>query len=83
MSPVFPANLPSNASGVVVLEGRIGIDGYLSDIRDVTGSRSSETHQAFLASAIDAVSQWEFTPTLLNNVPVDVNITITLYFSSR
>jgi beta-lactamase regulating signal transducer with metallopeptidase domain len=82
VSPLFPANLPNNASGVVLLQARVGIDGYLSDIRDITGSRSSETHQAFLASAIDAVRQWEFRPTLLNNVPVEANITITVSYST-
>jgi hypothetical protein len=82
MAPLYPPNL-QNASGIVLLEGRIGIDGYLSDLRDVTGSRSSDVHQAFLASALDAVSQWEFRPTLLNNVPVEATITITVYYSTR
>jgi beta-lactamase regulating signal transducer with metallopeptidase domain len=82
MSPVYPSTL-QNASGIVLLEGRIGIDGYLSDLRDVTGSRSSDAHQAFLASALDAVSQWEFTPTLLNNVPVEANIKIQVDYSGR
>jgi len=82
VSPIFPAGL-QNASGIVVLEGRVGIDGFLSDLRDVTGSRSSAAHQAFLASALDAVRQWEFTPTLLNNVPVEANITIRVDYSWR
>jgi len=82
MAPLYPSNL-QNASGVVVLEGRIGIDGYMSDLRDVTGSRSSDVHQAFLASALDAVSQWEFTPTLLNNVPVEATIKIQVDYSVR
>ena len=82
VAPLYPANL-QNASGIVLLEGRVGIDGYMSDLRDITGSRSSEVHQAFLASALDAVSQWEFTPTLLNNVPVDVKIQISVYYSAR
>jgi hypothetical protein len=82
VSPIFPAGL-ENASGIVVLEGRVGIDGFLSDLRDVTGSRSSATHQAFLASALDAVRQWEFTPVLLNNVPVEANITITIAYTGQ
>lgn len=82
VSPVYPAGL-QNASGIVLLEARVGIDGYLSDIRDVTGSRSSAVHQAFLASALDAVRQWEFTPVLLNNVPVEANIAIKIDFSTR
>jgi hypothetical protein len=61
----------------------VGIDGFLSDIRDVTGSRSTTAHEAFLASALDAVRQWEFTPTLLNNVPVEVNIEIKIDYSTR
>ena len=33
------------------------------------------------ASALDAVRQWEFTPTLLNNVPVPVIMTVTVNFT--
>jgi beta-lactamase regulating signal transducer with metallopeptidase domain len=82
VSPIYPSSL-QDASGVVLLTARVGIDGFPSDIRDVTGSRSSATHQAFLASALDAVRQWEFTPTLLNNVPVETNISITVSYSVR
>ena len=82
VSPMYPSTL-QNASGIVLLEARVGIDGFLSDIRDVTGSRSTPAHEAFLASAIDAVRQWEFTPTLLNNVPVEANITIRVDYSVR
>jgi len=82
VSPVYPSTL-QNASGIVLLQARVGIDGFLSDIRDVTGSRSTPTHEAFLASAIDAVRQWEFRPTLLNNVPVEANIQIKIDYSTR
>jgi TonB-like protein len=82
VSPVYPSTL-QNASGIVLLEARVGIDGFLSDIRDVTGSRSTPTHEAFLASAIDAVRQWEFRPTLLNDVPVEANIRIKIDYSTR
>jgi len=60
-----------------VLVGRIGIDGFLSDLRDT----SAESQPALLASALEAVRQWEFTPTLLNGVPVEVNITTTVQYS--
>ena len=82
VNPVYPSAL-QNASGIVLLEARIGIDGFLSDIHDVTGSRPSVTHEAFLASALDAVRQWEFTPVLLNNVPVEANIKIKVDYSIR
>jgi protein TonB len=34
-------------------------------------------------AAIDAVMQWEYTPTLLNGVPVPVIMTVTVNFSLR
>jgi protein TonB len=33
------------------------------------------------ASALDAVRQWTFTPTLLNGVPVPVIMTVTVQFT--
>ena len=33
------------------------------------------------AAALDAVRQWEFTPTLLNGVPVPVIMTVTVQFT--
>jgi hypothetical protein len=32
-------------------------------------------------AALDAVRQWEFTPTLLNGVPVPIIMTVTVQFS--
>jgi protein TonB len=32
-------------------------------------------------AALDAVRQWEFTPTLLNGVPVPVIMTVTVQFT--
>jgi protein TonB len=34
-------------------------------------------------AAVDAVRQWEFTPTLLNGVPVAVIMTVTVNFTLR
>ena len=32
-------------------------------------------------AALDAVEQWKFTPTLLNGVPVEVIMTVTVNFT--
>jgi periplasmic protein TonB len=32
-------------------------------------------------AALDAVRQWEYTPTLLNGVPVPVVVTVTINFT--
>jgi beta-lactamase regulating signal transducer with metallopeptidase domain len=84
VSPRYPAD--ASGSDVVFLTARVGIDGFLSDLREVapeiTSVRAQASHAAFVASALDAVRQWEFTPVLLNNVPVEANITIRVYYSA-
>ena len=85
VSPRYPAD--ASGSDVVFLTARVGIDGFLSDLREVTpeiaSARVQASHAAFVASALDAVRQWEFTPVLLNNVPVEANITIRVYYSAQ
>ena len=44
-------------------------------MRDVELTAGNQPH------ALDAVKQWEFTPTLLNNVPVPVIMTVTVQFT--
>ena len=70
-----PAAVP--ASTVVRVAGRIGIDGLLTDLRDV----STDAQPAYVASALESVRQWAFTPTLLNGVPIEVNITVTISYN--
>ena len=83
VNPIYPSDA-GNASDVIKLTGRVGIDGFLSDLRDVTpGDNASSAHAAFVASALEAIKQWEFTPVLLNNVPVEANISITVNYSAR
>jgi TonB family protein len=79
VQPVCPGNLPDKGY-VVILEGTIGADGRMRDVqtlRPKPGEPPRETAQA----AVDAVRQWEFTPTRLNNVPVPVIITVTVTFT--
>jgi len=72
--PVCPtAPLPASGA-VVILEATIGPDGK---VRDVTVLRSVPP---FDQPAVDAVGQWEFTPALLNNVPVPVILTVTALY---
>jgi protein TonB len=62
-------------SGIVFLEAIIAKDGSVKDLR-VTRS-AGVLDQA----AIDAVSQWRYTPTLLNGEPVEVIMTVTVNFT--
>ena len=78
VKPRYPAELEgSGAAATVALNGRIGIDGYVLDLKDVS---ATPAHPAFVASANEAARQWEFTPTLLNGAPIETNITITIRY---
>ena len=61
----------------MILEATIGPDGK---VRDAIVLRSIPMLDA---AALDAVRQWEYSPTLLNGVPVPVVITVTVQFRLR
>jgi protein TonB len=63
--------------GVVPMEALIGPDGTVASVRVL----SAEVHPAFARAAEDAVRQWVFSPTLLNGVPVEVEMTVSVQFS--
>jgi hypothetical protein len=77
-APVFPSNLRgTGANATVVMEGRVALDGYITDIRIV-----GDAHPDFAAAAVTAVREWKFTQTLLNCQPSDVFMTITVNFKT-
>jgi hypothetical protein len=76
VNPICPTNAVPQST-VVRLAGRVGIDGLLTDLRDV----STDAEAAYVASALEAVRQWAFTPTLLNGAPIEANINITISYS--
>jgi TonB family protein len=70
--PVYPEGSPA---GVVIMQAVIGPEGYVTETK-VLRSPSAALEQ----SAIDAVRQWVFEPTLLNCVAVPVRMTVTVQF---
>jgi TonB family protein len=76
VQPVYPADLQiAGIGGLVVLHGWVDIDGR------VTGLEAVESpHPGLSEASIAAASQWQFTPTRLNGVPVDIEITISLQY---
>ncbi len=73
--PVYPALAKeAHVSGTVVLHAVIGKDGALLKLDPVSGP------PMLLASAMDAVRQWRYKPTLLNGQPVEVDTTIAVVF---
>jgi beta-lactamase regulating signal transducer with metallopeptidase domain len=77
--PYYPSALRGTWSeGTVVMEARIGLDGYVADVRII-----GEAQPDLAQSAIAAVREWRFTETLLNCAPVDVMMTVTVNFKNK
>ena len=75
--PIYPpAMREAGLTGVVPIEAIIGRDGTVSSVRVL----SAQVHPDFAIAALDAVRQWRFTPTLLNGVPVEVVMTVSVRF---
>jgi protein TonB len=60
--------------GAVVLQVRIGQAGGVEDVKLVSGS------PLLAPSAMAAVKQWKFKPTLVNGRAVEMETTVTLNF---
>jgi protein TonB len=75
--PVYPPEAQTaRIEGVVIIEATIGVDGRVSDARIL------RSIQLLDQAAVDAVRQWEFTPTVLEGVgPVPVIMTVTVNFT--
>jgi protein TonB len=65
----------ARVQGVVMLEATIGVEGRVQDVRVLRSIPLLDQ------AAIDAVKQWQYTPTTLNGVPVPVVMTVTVTFA--
>jgi TonB family protein len=76
--PVYPAAMrDAGIDGVVSLNALIDADGKVASVR----LAGSQAHPELAKSAIDAVKQWVFSPTLLNGDKVEVLMTVTVAFT--
>ena len=76
VNPAYPPDaLAARVQGVVIIEARIEPDGRVSQTRVLRSIPMLDD------AAVEAVRQWEFTPTLLNGEPVPVLMTTTVNFS--
>ena len=57
------------------IAGILGADGRISATKIV-----SSPHPDLAGAATDAVRQWDFTPTLLNCQPIDIEVGVTITF---
>ncbi len=76
--PIFPGARPGGATqGRVMLEATITTDGTVRET-SITSPVDADLEDA----AIAAVDQWQFTPTLLNCVPIAIKINVVVDFKS-
>lgn len=76
--PVYPSMaIAARIEGVVIIDATIGADGRVLDVRLLRSAPFLDE------AALDAVRQWQFTPTLLNGVPVPVLMTVTVRFTLK
>lgn len=78
VKPVYPAIArQAKLAGIVILEILINEDGFVDDVKVLRPVALLDQ------AAVDAVMQWEYTPTLLNGVPVPVIMTVTVSFTPQ
>ena len=76
VKPSYPSIAQAaRVQGIVIIEATIGPSGRVEDTRVLRSIPLLD------AAALEAVRQWEYTPTLLNNQPVPVIMTVTVNFT--
>ncbi len=74
--PVYPENLrAAKVGGTVTMNAVIGTDGLVRDVQNVKGP-----HPDLEIAAANAVRQWQFSATLLNCEPIEVDMKVTTSF---
>lgn len=77
VQPVYPAAAKaSGVEGTVVLHAIIGMEGSPLSLRVVNTQVDPELARA----AVEAVSKWRYSPTLLNGKPIEVDTTVNVNF---
>jgi protein TonB len=76
VNAVYPIEAQeAKVQGVVIIEARIERDGTVGRARVLRSIPMLDD------AAVEAVRQWEFTPTLLNGAPMPVMMTVTVNFT--
>jgi len=78
--PIYPrmGGVPK-AGSVVVLEARIGTDGAVVEARGVDPAADPD----LVSAAVEAVKLWKYSPTLLNCIPIEVEMKVTVNFKTE
>ena len=78
VQPIYPESARSaGVQGTVVLHAIISKDGKPLSLRVM----NAQVDPDLARSAVEAVSQWRYTPTLLNGEPIEIDTTIDVNYS--
>lgn len=78
VEPIYPALARQiHKEGRVELRAIIGTDGTIQSLQTVTGDA------LFVQSALEAVQQWHYKPTILNGQPVEIDTYITVVYTMQ
>jgi TonB family protein len=76
--PLYPENLrAAKVGGTVTMNAVIGTDGLVRDVQNVKGP-----HPDLEIAAANAVRQWQFSATLLNCEPIEVDMKVSVSFKA-
>ena len=79
MRPIYPEQLKaSQVGGSVTMTAVIGTDGVVRDVSQVVAP-----NPALALAATEAVRQWQFSTTLLNCDPIEVEMAVAVHFVAR
>jgi TonB family protein len=75
--PVYPDHLrAAKVRGTVTMDAVIGADGIVREVKNLRGP-----HPDLEAAAAEAVRRWQFSTTLLNCEPIEVDMKVTTNFA--
>jgi len=78
VSPVYPQSAKDeHIQGTVLLHAVIALDGTIQTLEYVSGPAE------LMDSAMNAIKQWRYKPTLLNGQPVEVDTTIAVVYTLK
>jgi len=74
VSPVYPPITGKRLDGTVVLHVIVGQNGAVNSARYISGPTNLKE------SAVKAVLQWRYEPTLVNGAPIEVDTSVSVVF---
>jgi protein TonB len=73
--PIYPSFAKAaKLQGTIYLDAILAKDGTVKDLKVLRGP------EPLRQAALDAVKNWKYTPTKLNGVPVEVQMTVIVHF---